>query len=117
MNDSDRLKRLYDEVLAKGPFPTEECGRAKINSAVHGKLILYLADIAGLASRGEHGLAALSESDKAKFQKLASRGISTCVPDVATRITAQATPELHRLIEATEQARLLILKVLESQLA
>jgi hypothetical protein len=117
MDDSDRLKQLYNEVLAKGPFPTEECGRARITAAAHGELILYLADIAGLASRGEDGLAALSGSDKAKFRRLASNGISTRVPEVTTQITSQATPELHALIRATEQARLLILKALESRLA
>jgi hypothetical protein len=117
MDDSDRLKQLYNEALAKGPFPTEECGPAGITAAVHGELILYLAEIAGLASRGERGLAALSASDKAKFHKLASRGISIRVPDAATRITAQATPELHGLIAATERARILILKALESQLS
>ena len=115
MDASDRLKELYNDALAKGPFPTEECGRG-ITAVVHGELILYLADIAGLASRGEHGLVALSESDKAKFQKLASRGISTRVPGVAMRIDAQGAPELHALIAATERARLLILKALESQL-
>jgi hypothetical protein len=116
MDDSDRLKQLYNEVLAKRPFPTEECGKARITAAAHGELILYLADIAGLASRGEQGLAALSESDRAKFRKLASSAISTRVPEVASRITSQATPELHALIEATEQARLLILKALDSRL-
>jgi hypothetical protein len=114
MDSSDRLKQLYNEVLAKGPFPTQECRLARITAAAHGGLILYLADIAGLASRGEQGLAALSESDRAKFRRLASSGISTRVPEVATRITPQATPELHALIEGTEKARLLILKALES---
>jgi hypothetical protein len=117
MDDSDRLKQLYNEVLAKGPFPTEECGYARITAAAHGELILYLADIAGLASRGEQGLAALSESDRAKFRKPASSSISTRVPEFTTRITSQATPELHALIDATEQARLFILKALESRLA
>ena len=79
MGDSDQLKQLYKDALAKGPFPTEQCGRAGITAAVHGELILYLAEIAGLASRGERGLAALSESEKAKFHKLASSGISTRV--------------------------------------
>jgi len=117
MDDSDQLKQLYKDALAKGPFPTDECGRAGITAAVHGELIIYLAEIAGLASRGERGLAALSKSDKAKFHKLASRSISTRVSDVATRITAQATPELHGIIAATERARMLILKALESQLS
>jgi hypothetical protein len=116
MDHSDQLKGLYNEVLGKGPFPSEECGQARITGAAHGKLILYLADIAGLASRGEQGLAGLLESDRAKFRKLASNGVSTRVPEAATRITSQATPALHALIEATEQARLLVLKALESRL-
>jgi hypothetical protein len=114
--DSDGLKRVYDEVLAKGPFPSKECAQVQITGRVHGELVLYLADIAGLASRGERGLAALSESDRAKFRKLASSDISTRLPDVATRINPQATPELHALIAGAEQARALILKALESQL-
>ena len=115
MDHSDRLKQLYNEVLGKGPFPTEECGQARITAAAHGALVLYLADIAGLASRGEQGLAALPESDRAKFRKLALKDASTL--GVGTRITPQATPKLHALIEATEEARLLILKALESHLA
>src|SRR5580698_3075022 len=117
MDHSDRLRQLYNEILAKGPFPTEECGQARITSAAHGALILYLADIAGLASRGEQGLAALPESDKAKFRKLASRDVSVRVAEAGTRITPEATPKLHALIEATEQARLLVLRALEPQLA
>ena len=117
MNDSYQLRELYSEVLARGPLPTAECAEARITGAAHGGLILYLADIAGLASRGEEGLAALSESDRAKFQKLAASGISIRVPDAARRIAPQATPKLHALVEATEQTRLLILKTLESQLA
>jgi hypothetical protein len=117
MDHSDRLKQLYNEVLAKGPFPTEECGQARITAAAHGALVLYLADIAGLASRGEQGLAALPEPDRAKFRKLASRDVSTRLAQFGARITPQATPKLHALIEATEQARLLILKALEPQLA
>ena len=117
MADSDRLKQLYEAVLARGPFPTQECGQARITAAAHCDLILYLADIAGLASRGNRGLGALSESDRAKFRKLASSGISSRVPQAAARITPQATPELHALIEATEEARLLVLKALESQLS
>lgn len=117
MDDSDRLKQLYNEVLAKGPFPLEECGLAQVTGATHGELILYLADIAGLASRGEQGLAALSESDRTKFRKLAASGISIRVPDATRRITPHTTPKLHALIEATEQARFLILKTLESQLS
>lgn len=114
MSDSDTLRRLYDEVLAKGPFPSKECYQAKITGQVHGELILYLADIAGLASRGEQGLASLSEPEKYNFRILASRSISTRLPHVRELITPEATPELHALIEATERARLLILDALDS---
>jgi hypothetical protein len=114
MDSSDPLKKLYNEVLAKGPFPTQECAQAFITGAAHGALILYLADIAGLASRGEQGLTSLPEPERAKFRKLASRGVSTRAEEAATRITPQTTPKLHAIIAATEQARLLILKALES---
>jgi hypothetical protein len=116
MSDSDRLKRLYREVLGRGPFPTHECAQAQITGGAHGGLILYLADIAGLASRGEKGLASLSDTEKQDFRKLASRSIATRLPNVSARITPEATPKLHSLIEATERARLLILDALDSQL-
>jgi hypothetical protein len=115
-DDSDRLKQLYKEVLAKGPFPTEECAQAQVTAAAHGELILYLADIAGLASRGEQGLATLSDHEKESFRDLASRSISTRLPQVRERITPDATPKLHDLIEATERARLIILDALHPQL-
>jgi hypothetical protein len=115
MDDSDRLKQLYNDVIAKGPFPTEECGQARISAAEHGELILYLADVAGLASRGELGLASLSKPEKEKFRELVSRSISTRLPQVRERVTPDATPKLHALIEATEQARLLILDALQPQ--
>jgi len=117
MNDSERLKQLYNEVLAKGPFPSEECAQARIAAAAYGELILYLADIAGLASRGEQGLAALSEHQKESFRALVSRSIWTRLPEVRERVTPDATPKLHALIDMSEQARLLILDALHSQLA
>src|SRR5271165_2981706 len=116
MSDSDRLERLYREVLGKGPFPSIECAQAQITRHAHAELILYLADIAGVASRGEEGLSSLSETEKQNFRKLASRSISARLPNVCERITPEATPELHSLIEATERARLLILDALDSPL-
>ncbi len=114
ISDSDTLRRLYDEVLAKGPFPSKECAQARIAGHAHSELILYLADIAGLASRGEQGLGSLSDPEKYNFRTLASRSISTRLPQVRELITPEATPELHALIEATERARLLILDALVS---
>ena len=112
MDHLDRLKKLYDEVLGKAPFPTEECGRARITGAEHCELILYLADIAGLTSRGEKGLAALPEGEKAHWRKLALRSISMRLPAVQNRIIAGTTPKLHALTDATERARILILDAL-----
>jgi hypothetical protein len=47
------LRKIYDEELGKGPFPTKECASAGIGGALHGNLILYFADIPGLASCGK----------------------------------------------------------------
>ena len=115
MSHSDKLKLLYQEVLGKHPFPSTECAQVRITGSAHGELILYLADIAGLAERGEKGLASLSATEKQKFRKLASRNISARLGIVRERITPEATPKLHAIIEATERARLLILNALDSQ--
>ncbi len=114
MDDGNKLRRLYDETLAKGPFPAIECGQAEISGKLHLELILFLADIAGLASRGEQGLASLSERERDKFRDIASRSIFGRLPEMRERITPQATPKLHALLEATERARLLILESLNS---
>src|SRR5450432_237972 len=114
MDDGDKLRRLYDVTLGKGPFPTIECGQAQISGKLHLELTLYLADIAGLASRGDQGLASLSEREKDKFRGLASRSIFGRLPEIRAKITPQATPKLHALLDATEQARLLILETLNS---
>jgi hypothetical protein len=112
MDDGNKLRQLYDEILARDSFPAIECGQAQIDGRLHGELILYLADIAGLASRGEQGLASLSGQEKSKFRNFASRGIFKRMPEMQGRITPQATPRLHDLVEATERARLLILDAL-----
>jgi hypothetical protein len=114
MDNGNKLRRLYDETLAKGPFPTIECGQAQISGKLHGELILYLADLAGLASRGDQGLASLSEREKDKFRDLASRSIFERLPEMREKVTPQTTPRLHALLETTEQARLLILEALNS---
>jgi hypothetical protein len=114
MDGGNKLRRLYDETLAKGPFLAIECGQAQIRGKLHGELILYLADIAGLASRGDQGLASLSEREKDKFRDLASRSIFGRLPEMRAKITPQATPKLQALLDATEQARLLILEALNS---
>jgi hypothetical protein len=114
MDDGNKLRRLYDETLAKGPFPAIECGQAQITGKIHAELIPYLANIAGLASRGDHGLALLSEREKDSFRGLASRSMFERLPEMRAKITPRATPKLQALLDATEQARLLILEALNS---
>lgn len=111
---ADQLIRVYDDVLAKGPFPTGECAAARIDGKLHGELIIYLADIAGLASRGHERLASLSEQEKTKFRGLASTSLYEKLPGLQQKITLSTTPKLHVLIESTERARLLILRILDS---
>jgi hypothetical protein len=110
---SNQLTRLYDEALAGRPFPFGECVNAQIKGRLHGELILFLSDIAGLASRGEQELTSLSKSERAKFRELASRGVSTRLPELQARISPQTTPQLYALIAATEKARVLILDILD----
>ena len=115
MNESLRdLRRMYEEELTKGPFPTEECAHARIGGVAHGALILYLADIAGLASRGEN-LRKIAEPERSKFRKMASRSLYEVCPKLERMISPERTPKLHALVEATENARLVILQELSSE--
>jgi hypothetical protein len=107
MADTKGLRRIYETTLANDPFPTAECSTARLSGQLHGELILYLADIAGLASRGE-GLSQLQEREKKNFRVLASRSLYQRCPALEGKITATATPKLKALVDATEHARQLI---------
>jgi hypothetical protein len=108
----DKLRRMYEEELAKGPFPTDECGVAHIDGKMHGDLIMYLANMAGLASRGIDGLTSLSESEKGAFLGFADRDLFERCPVLQERITLVSTPKLYALLRSTEQARQLIIQAL-----
>lgn len=112
MAETDNLRRMYEDELLPGPFPSHDCAVAQIDGKVHGDLVMYLADIAGLASRGESGLASLPESEKGAFRKLASRSFYERHPALRRRITPDSTPTLHALMESTERARQLIMQAL-----
>ena len=117
MTDFDDLKRLrliYEQSLGRGPFPTEECFTAGITGKLHGELVVYLADIAGIASHGQK-LNAISPERRLEFLKLSSRSFwdKFQPPEVQQRISLEHTPDLFRLIEDTEQARQLILTCLK----
>ena len=103
---------MYEQELAKGPIPLRDCTVAHINGKMHGELVLYLADVAGLASRGEQGLASLSESEKSGFRKYVNTSFYEEHPILRKRITQTSTPTLYALLESTERARQLILDIL-----
>ena len=102
-----RLREMYVQKLGVGPFPTEECFAARIHGKLHGKLVLYLDDIAGIASHGVK-LADLEELRKLEFQKLVARSFWEQNPSARQKITLKKTPVLFQLLADTEEARLLI---------
>lgn len=106
-----RLREIYYQQLSVAPFPNEECAIAGISGALHGNMILYLADIAGIASRGEE-LLRLEQATTQSYRVTIETGFWEKYPECQSRITAVTTPNLYRLISATEEARLLIKGVL-----
>jgi hypothetical protein len=102
-----RLGEIYTQKLFGGPFPSKECEAAWIRGRFHGELILYLADIAGIASHGVK-LANLEEPRRTSFVKLASQSFFDRHPEAKVKITPIKTPVLFQLMADTEEARLLI---------
>ena len=109
----DELFRIYVDRLSKGPFPTDECAKAHINGKLHGELVLWLADIAGMSSWGWK-LLQLPDEKKSVFHERASRSFSEGFPSLSKRITPTQTPKLAELVRWSEQARTLILRLLGS---
>ena len=114
MNSIADLRRIYEEELGQGPFPTGECASAGITGTLHGNLIVYLADIAGLASRGEQ-LPLIPEPERGKFRRIASTGLFDKYPQLRSKVSPRSTPKLHALVAATERARLIILEALNDR--
>ena len=108
MADLQKLHVLFAQRLSVGPFPTEDCAKARVTGKTHAELLLYLADIAGIASRGDN-LTKLDDVTRQSFLKIAANGWWEKHPDTVKTITPQATPKLYQLISATEEARNLIL--------
>ena len=111
MNDLKRLREIYERQLSAGPFPSADCAVAGISGSLHGNLVIYLADIAGIASRGE-GLAELEGSTRESFKQLVAKSLWEKYPECQHTITSLVTPRLYALICATEEARLLIVNAL-----
>jgi hypothetical protein len=102
-----RLHEIYLQKLGVGPFPTNECAAARITGSLRGGLVVYLSDIAGIASHGVK-MATLEEPRKLEFQKLVARSFWERYPDAIRKISLEKTPVLFQRLEDTEEARLLI---------
>ncbi len=111
MNDLKKLREIYDRKLGIGPFPGADCQVAGITGSLHMNLVLYLADIAGIASRGE-GLAKLDDSTRQSFKPIVAKSFWEKYPECKEKITPADTPALYHLISAAEEARLLIASAL-----
>jgi hypothetical protein len=72
---------------------------------------MYLADIAGIASHGEK-LIELETHRRNQFRKVVAESLAEKWPRISQQINLNETPRLHRLMDNTEQARVLIKKVL-----
>lgn len=107
------LRRLYDEVLGIGTFPTGECRAIRMSDSEHLDLVMWLADIAGIASHGE-GLFSLTHARRDEFLRMSSASFLKQHPRLVSRIQAEKTPRLLSLIQATEEARVLIEEFLHS---
>jgi hypothetical protein len=113
-NSLKRLRLMYEQSLGRSPFPTEECFIAGITEKLHGELVVYLADIAGIASHGQK-LKTISPERRLEFLKLSSPSFwdKFPSPEVQQKITSEHTPNLLRMMEDIEQARQLILACLK----
>ncbi len=110
----DQLREMYVTKLGKGPFPNADCSAARLNDREHGILVLYLADIAGIASHGRK-LASISADRHAEFERIAGRSFEEQWPDTSGKITLERSPTLFRLMKDTEEARQLIMRCLAAQ--
>jgi hypothetical protein len=109
-----KLRAMYMQKLRIGPFPTQECSLSGITGKLHGALMMYLADVAGIASHGVK-LASLEDTRRTSFQKAVAGSFWDRYPDARRRITIEKTPVLFRLMANTEEARLLIKEYFDRQ--
>lgn len=115
LEDMMRLRFIYETELRRGPFPTKECGIAEIDGKLRLELDIYLANIAGIASHGAK-LQTIEPDRRREFIEFAERAFwdRFPAPQIQKKINLKRTPSLYRLLESTEEARLLILKCLDS---
>jgi hypothetical protein len=111
VGDCLRVKRMYEGMLKVGPYPTSEVRVMGLTDSESANLSMYLADVAGIASHGVK-LLALEASRRKKFQQVVAESFATKWPQINQRISASETPKMYRLMIVTEDARLLIKRVL-----
>jgi hypothetical protein len=111
IEDCLRLRKLYEEKLKPGPYPTSEVGVMGLTDSESCYLLMYLADVAGIASHGVK-LLALEVSRRKEFLRVADGSLATQWPMIAQHISASETPRMHLLASDTEEARVLIKRVL-----
>lgn len=115
-----RLAQLYEKELGVGPFPTRqtyEVGQGKDYDRFHAALTLHLESIAGIAAHGKQ-LKKISSERKLEFQRIAAQSFFVRHPDfgdIEQRLQSSDVPGLKRLLESTEQARLLIVEALAQE--
>jgi hypothetical protein len=102
---------LYEEKLGRGPYRTSEVTPERFPEPAPGTLLLYLADLAGMASHGEK-LLGLEGLRREQFRKAVAESFAEKWPQISQQISPYETPKLHRLMDGTDEARILIKKVL-----
>jgi hypothetical protein len=107
MNGLQKLRKLFVKQLSVGPFPAKDCAKAGIVGKTHGDLVMYLANVAGIAERGER-LRELDDPTRRSFKTIVANGWWEKHRETAAKVAASTTPRLYQLISATEEARLLI---------
>jgi hypothetical protein len=115
-----KLAQLYEQELGVGPFPLKQAhqvSRVKDWSRFHACLCSFLAGIAGIASHGKW-LKKISSERKLEFQRIAALSFFAKYPEycyIEIRVQTSDVPDLKRRLDATEQARLLIIEALAQE--
>lgn len=111
LKECARLRQIYELKLGRGPYPTSEVSTKRFPEPALGTILLYLADIAGIASHGEK-LVGLEACRHDEFRKLVAKSFADRWPEISGQISIEDTPLLCRLMNGTEEARRLIKEVL-----
>jgi hypothetical protein len=102
---------MYEEKLKSGSYPTSEVTPRRFPEPIPSTLSMYLADVAGIASHGEK-LIGLEAIRREQFRKVVAESFAEKWPQISQQISINETPKLRRLMDDTEEARVLIKKVL-----